>query len=123
MKNKSYKEIERSVSSIASWNHADCIAYKLYVMFNEMCTCSRTLLSRLSRISAKSKAHNDRDISRVTKSFDFFHEKMVHLNINCGRCCSRKGCLLRHYRGLYRHRRYRGREEDRVRACFNLPPR
>lgn len=38
--------------------------------------------------------HNDRDISRVAKSFDFFHEKMVHLSINCGRasCCSRKGC-------------------------------
>lgn len=90
-----------------------------------MCTCSRTLLSRLSRILERGARHNDRDISRVTKSFEiFFHEKMVHVNINCGRCCGWKGCprtfcaiigdcigIAGTERGVW------------IRACFNLPPR
>lgn len=83
-------------------------------MFNEMCTCSRTLLSRLSRIAARSDRITIEIYRGLRSPSTSFTRRWFTWTLIARpprpRCCGRKGCaarLLRHYRGLYRHRRHR----------------
>lgn len=121
---KSREEIERSVSSVASSDHAGRIFYKRHVMFNEMCTCSRTLLSRLSRIPERGARGAQR--SRYIEGYEVLRllsrEKTRSVRgINCGRDregCPRASCaIIGDCIGTV------AEKGDQVRACFNLPPR